>query len=108
MQRSVELLREWFACRVLQPLHGAISKAHSDVMETCARLGLCGVKLTDLNDLGAESSSKVADDSLNLNQIRSRLEEVMRSLSSAQIDDYRACMQVRIQRRKVWDTYARF
>jgi len=52
MQDGTERLREWFATEVMQPLEHAIDSAHTEVLRTAADLGLTGIALSPLRQLG--------------------------------------------------------
>lgn len=94
LERSIETLREWIACRVLQPLEKAISAAHSNVVNTAASLGFQNVNLTNLNDLGLEPSSKLADDTHTLNQLHHAVADAMASNQmNASNPRYQKCRQ---------------
>lgn len=94
LERSIETLREWIACRVLQPLEKAISAAHSNVVNTAASIGFQNVTLTNLHDLGLEPSSKLADDTHTLNQLHHAVTSAMASNQmNASNPRYQKCRQ---------------
>lgn len=53
-QHGTERLREWLAARVVKPLVHAIDTAHTNVVDTAARIGWAGVQLQPLGGPGGE------------------------------------------------------
>ena len=92
LEKSIETLREWIACRVLQPLEKAISVAHSNVIHTAASIDLKNVRLTDLNDFGVEPSSRLADDTHTLHQLHSAVVQAMSNPMNASDPRYQKCL----------------
>ncbi|PRW20681.1 Transmembrane 209 [Chlorella sorokiniana] len=83
LEHGTERLREWMAARVLKPLVRAIDTAHTNVIDTAARIGWQGVQLQPLESLSAQQRNH-ADDEVVVAQMREQLLARMRSLGSLQ------------------------
>lgn len=75
LERAMETLREWIACRLLQPLEKMISAAYSNVINSSKSIGIDIKKdsLIDLNDYGVDTSSKLSDQRAPLDSLLFRV-----------------------------------
>lgn len=79
LERAVEALREWIACRLLQPLVKLIGVAHTNVINSAKSIGIEVPRdsLIDLNDYGVEPSSRLSDQMLSLGNFYSQVTQQM-------------------------------
>ena len=79
LERAVEALREWIACRLLQPLVKVIAVAHTNVINSAKSIGIEVPRdsLIDLNDYGAEPSSRLSDQMLSLGNFYAQVTQQM-------------------------------
>jgi hypothetical protein len=75
LERSIETLREWIACRLLQPLEKRISAAYKNVINSAKSIGRDALinGLIDLNDCGVDTSSKLSDQRAPLENLLSQI-----------------------------------
>ena len=72
LERAIESLREWIACRVLQPLEKLISVAYKNVIHSARSIPIDGierVELMDLNEYSGEASSRLSDQRATLENL---------------------------------------
>ncbi len=79
LERAVEALREWIACQMLQPLVKIISVAHTNVINSAKSIGIEVPRdsLIDLNQSGAEASSRLSDQTLSLGNFYAQVTQQM-------------------------------
>ena len=79
LERAVEALREWIACKMLQPLVKIIGVAHKNVINSAKSIGIEVPRdsLIDLNESGVEPSSRLSDQTLSLGNFYAQVKQQM-------------------------------
>jgi hypothetical protein len=99
LERAVEALREWIACRMLQPLVKIISVAHTNVINSAKSIGIEVPRdsLIDLSESGVEASSRLSDQTLSLGNFYAQVTQhmAMPAISSnpAEHKRYERCLR---------------